>query len=91
MNVAEIIFSPTGGTEKVADIIGKHWSENPVKIDLSDGSADFGKCEITEQDMVVIAMPSFGGRAPAAAIERLEKIHGNGANCVRKMQGRSTD
>ena len=32
--------------------------------------------------MVVIAMPSFGGRAPAVAIERLKKIHGNGANCV---------
>ena len=28
MNVAEIVFSPTGGTEKVADIIGKRWSEN---------------------------------------------------------------
>ena len=26
----------------------------------------------------MIAMPSFGGRAPAAAIERLKKIHGNG-------------
>ena len=36
MNVVEIVFSPTGGTEKVAHIIGKHWSENPTKIDLSD-------------------------------------------------------
>ena len=82
MNVVEIVFSPTGGTEKVAHIIGKQWSENPAKIDLSDAKADFRKCEITERDMVVIAMPSFGERAPAAAIERLKKIHGNGANCV---------
>ncbi len=82
MNVVEIVFSPTGGTEKAADIIGKHWNENPVKIDLSDAAADFGKCEINGQDMVIIAMPSFGGRAPAVAVERLRKIRGNGASCV---------
>ena len=82
MNVVEIVFSPTGGTEKVAQIIGKQWSENPVKIDLSDAKADFTKCEITEQDMVLIAMPSFGGRAPAVAIERLQQIAGNGAKCT---------
>ena len=82
MNVVEIVFSPTGGTEKVADIIGKHWNENPAKIDFSDATADFSKCEITGQDMAVIAMPSFGGRAPAVAIDRLKKIHGNGASCA---------
>lgn len=80
MNVVEIIFSPTGGTEKVAHIIGGHWSENVVKIDLSDSKIDFTKCKISKDDMVLIAMPSFGGRAPAVAIERLKKIAGNAAN-----------
>ena len=70
MNVAEIVFSPTGGTEKVADIIGKHWNENPAKIDLSDAEKEFSKCKIAGQDMAVIAMPSFGGRAPAVAIKK---------------------
>lgn len=32
--------------------------------------------------MVLIAMPSFGGRAPAVAIERLKKNKGNGAKCT---------
>ncbi len=82
MNVVEIVFSPTGGTEKVTHIIGKQWSENLAKIDLSDAKADFSKCKITEQDMVLIAMPSFGGRAPAVAIERLKQIAGNGAKCT---------
>lgn len=82
MNVVEIVFSPTGGTKKVAHIIGKHWNENPAKIDLSDVKADFTKCKITGQDMVLIAMPSFGGRAPAVAIERLKQIAGNGAKCT---------
>ena len=82
MNVVEIIFSPTGGTEKAAHLLGRQWSENPVKIDLSDAKTDFTQCEISPEDMVLIAMPSFGGRAPAAAIERLKQITGNGAKCT---------
>ena len=82
MNIVEIIFSPTGGTEKVAHLISSHWGENTVKIDLSDAKTDFTKCVINEEDQVLIAMPSFGGRAPAVAIERLKQIAGNGAKCT---------
>ncbi len=82
MNVVEIVFSPTGGTEKAADIIARTWSENAVKIDLSNPKTDFAKCEINKEDMVLIAMPSFGGRAPAIAISRLKQIAGNGAKCT---------
>ena len=82
MNVVEIIFSPTGGTEKVSHILGEQLGENTVKIDLSDAKTDFTKCEIAPEDMVFVAMPSFGGRAPAVAIERLKRIAGNGARCT---------
>ena len=82
MNTVEIIFSPTGGTEKVTHILGGLRNENAVKIDLSDTKTDFTKCVIDKEDQVLIAMPSFGGRAPAVAIERLKKIAGNGAKCT---------
>lgn len=82
MNVVKIIFSPTGGTEKVANTISKAWSEKAVNINLSDPKTDFTKCEIKKEDTVLIAIPSFGGRAPAVAIERLKQIAGNGANCT---------
>jgi len=82
MKVVEIVFSPTGGTEKVAHILSKQWSENAIKIDLSDSKTDFTKYEIEKGDMVLIAMPSFGGRAPAVAIQRLKQITGNGAKCT---------
>lgn len=82
MNTIEIIFSPTGGTEKVAHILGGHWSESTIKIDLSDAKTDFSKCVVGKDDHVLIAMPSFGGRAPAVAIQRLKKIAGNGAKCT---------
>ena len=82
MNIVEIIFSPTGGTEKVAHLISSHWGETTVKIDLSDAGTDFSQCVLNEEDQVLIAMPSFGGRAPAVAIERLKQIVGNGAKCT---------
>ena len=82
MNTVEIIFSPTGGTEKVANIIRRQWSESTVKIDLSDPESDFSGYAINKEDQVLVAMPSFGGRAPAIAIERLKKISGNGAKCT---------
>ncbi len=82
MNIVKIVFSPTGGTEKVAHIIGRAWCENVEKIDLSDPKTDYSKCEISQEDMVLIAMPSFGGRAPAVAVQRLKQIAGNGARCV---------
>lgn len=82
MKVVEIVFSPTGGTEKVVHIISRQWSNNAVRIDLSDSQIDFTKCEIDKEDMVLIAMPSFGGRAPAVAIGRLKQIAGNGAKCT---------
>ena len=82
MNAVEIFFSPTGGTEKVAHMLGGHWSENSVKIDLSDAKADFSQCKISPENMVLIAMPSFGGRAPAVAMERLKQIKGNDAKCT---------
>lgn len=82
MNVVEIVFSPTGGTQKTARIISSHWSENTITIDLSNAKTDFTKCNIDKEDMALVAMPSFGGRAPAAAVERLKKINGNGARCT---------
>ena len=50
MNVVEIIFSPTGGTEKAAHIIGEHWSKDTVRIDLCDKKIDFAKCNIAKKN-----------------------------------------
>ena len=42
MNIIEIVFSPTGGTEKVARQISGQWGKTAVKIDLSDAKTDSG-------------------------------------------------
>ena len=81
MSYAQIVFSPTGGTARVADILTKNWSD-VEKIDLSKAETDFSEYKFSSEDMVLVAMPSFGGLAPKTAIDRLLRISGNGAKCV---------
>lgn len=76
MNKYRIVFSPTGGTEKVTKTITKFWNE--VKdVDLSKTDLDFSSISFTKEDIAVIAMPSFGGVAPQLALDRLARIKGN--------------
>lgn len=82
MKYAQLVFSPTGGVKKVADAITKHWNASVENIDLSDAEADFLQCVFQAEDVVLIALPSYGGRIPAAAAERLRKTHGNAAKCI---------
>lgn len=82
MTVSQIVFSPTGGTQQVADIITEEW-KNPInRIDLTNPQNDYSALNISQDDIAVIAVPSYGGRVPALAAERLTKINGNQAQCI---------
>lgn len=82
MKFAQIVFSPTGGTQKAADIMTEIWGQEVETVDLTDANQDFSQYAYQNDDLVLIAIPSYGGRVPALAVERLAKIHGNGARCV---------
>lgn len=82
MKCVKIVFSPTGGTAKAAEMISCQWGGENCTIDLCDKSKDFTKCSVDSDDLVLIAVPSYGGRVPALAAERLRCIQGNGAACV---------
>lgn len=82
MKFLQLIFSPTGGTKKAAEMITSEWSASVETIDLTDPSVDFTKCNIQSEDVVLIAIPSYGGRVPALAAKRLLQIRGNFAYCV---------
>ncbi len=82
MKFIQIIFSPTGGTKKAAETITSEWSKSVETIDLCDPSVDFAKCSFDKKDLVLIALPSYGGRVPALAAQRLSQIKGNTARCV---------
>ena len=78
-----IYFSPTGGTKKVADILVSKLGGEFSEVDIS---RDIEKMTLQVDDVCLVSVPSFAGRVPAVAIERLKKISANGAkailNCV---------
>lgn len=81
MNNDLIYFSPTGGTKKVLDILAKDCLPRQ-EIDLSVPDADYRGNRFAREDVCWVAVPSFGGRVPAVAVERLLQLQGNGARAV---------
>lgn len=53
-----------------------------VFVDLTDREADYSGIELGPGDMALVAMPCFAGHAPAVALDRFERVAGNGAPCV---------
>ncbi len=82
MRIFEIIFSPTGGTQKCADIIAAAFGKEVEIIDLTDYAYDFTSTDITKDDLCIIAAPAYGGRIPEIAASRLKSVQGNGAKAI---------
>ena len=82
MNCNLILFSPTGGTEKAAQILCSALSSNTKMIDLTNPSHVPASLAATPDSVAVIALPSYGGRVPALAAERLANIQADGMPCV---------
>ena len=78
-----IYFSPTGGTKKVADILVGNLGGEYREIDLC---REIESLSLQAGDVCLVSVPSFAGRVPQIAVERIKKITGNGAkailNCV---------
>ena len=78
-----IYFSPTGGTKKVADILVSNLGGEFCEVDIC---RDIESMTLQADDVCLVSVPSFAGRVPQIAIERIKKITANGAkailNCV---------
>lgn len=71
-------FSPTGGTKKVTEILTSCLEDvRMVDVTLHPASQ-----ELTENDICIVSVPSYGGRVPAIALERLASVRGNGAKAI---------
>lgn len=82
MRIVQIVFSPTGGTQKVADSLVQAWGVPSRSIDLTDPKPEADALTVLAEEVAVIAAPSFGGRVPALAAQRLRKVQGNESRCV---------
>ncbi len=82
MAVYTIVFSPTGGTKKAADLFAEAFCKDYVTIDLTERGRDFSKDAFVQEDICIVAVPSYGGRVPDAAVSRLRQMKGNGAGAI---------
>ncbi len=77
-----ILFSPTGGTKKAAEMLCAALSSDIRTFDLTDPRFAPVTLSAAPDETAVIALPSYGGRVPALAAQRLANIHTNGMPCV---------
>lgn len=82
MKLYDIVFSPTGGTQKVATALTDALDGQVTRVDLTDSKQDFRTVQLTQEDVAVISVPSYGGRVPAVAVKRLCMVHCQGARAV---------
>ena len=82
MKLYNIVFSPTGGTKKVSALLTDALDGEGTFVDLTDSKQDFHAVPLTQEDIAVISVPSYGGRVPAVAAERLTMLNGQGARAI---------
>lgn len=72
-------FSPTGGTAHAARLLaaGMGWP-----VEMLDVTAVPAQRAFAPDTLVVLAAPVYGGRIPAAALQRLQTCQGGGAPAV---------
>lgn len=80
MSIYAIYFSPTNSTENIVKIISKEF-KNDKEIDLCNKELDFN-ITFKKEDICIIGVPSYGGRVPAVAIERIKKFKGNNTTAI---------
>lgn len=79
-HVAVVYFSPTGGTRQAALFLAEELAENVSEIDLSmQGEHEY---VFEENDVVLFAVPAFGGRIPGYAAEKLKACQGHHSAAV---------
>lgn len=78
--IYSIYYSPTGGCKAVSDTIASALDERFVRIDLMNKNMPHHT--FSKSDLCVIAVPSFSGRIPPHAKEKLRLLKSDGAFAV---------
>ena len=70
-------FSPTGHTQSVLRILAPHFSLPTSEIDLTAFHNNDQNFSFSDRQLVLLGVPSYGGRVPAPAAERIARLRGN--------------
>lgn len=80
--IYQVYFSPTGGTKKAAQILTSAMNLETEEMDITDyGEGEEGR-RFGPDDMVLFAIPVYGGRVPDTAMEKIRKMSGNNTPVV---------
>lgn len=71
-----IYFSPTNSTKRVLEQLAGVWKKDTVSWDITDYAYAEKTGEFGTDDLVYIGVPSYGGRVPALAAGRLNRMRG---------------
>ncbi len=80
MSVYSIYFSPTNSTKEIANLVANEVGSYQ-EIDLSK-KEDMVDQVFDADDVCVIGVPSYGGRVPGIALERMNKFKWNHAKAI---------
>lgn len=80
--IYQLLFSATGRSKKVMDIIAGQWEGEKIEIDLSDPDFDEKKYNFTKEDFYILTVSVFEGRIPSPAAAKLKKLQGKGAKVL---------
>lgn len=72
-----LFFSPTGTTKHISSIISGALPLPVEKIDITPASFAYNPGSFGSNDLVIFAVPVYGGRVPGVALERLQEFSGN--------------
>lgn len=86
-NIYAVYFSPTGGTQKIAEALSNDLSQLlhiPFqKIDLTILANRQIRYDFDSNSLVILAIPVYAGRIPNKLLPDLEKcLHGNGKTAI---------
>lgn len=82
MSIHRLIFSPTGSTQRAADALTSTWTTDTPLHDTDLTRPATTSITPDPSDLILLAVPSYGGRVPSLAAQRIAPLHGNGAACV---------
>lgn len=71
-------FSPTGGTKRVAELIGKEFNTE----DIYDVTVNFYDIEFNRDDLIVFCFPVYGGRVPKPVNDRFALMTAHGTALI---------
>ncbi|MEG1500633.1 MAG: hypothetical protein RR396_01615, partial [Clostridiales bacterium] len=71
-----IYFSPTESTKKILSIMTENLPLPSEEIDLTSHCQNNRRQSFSSREIVILGIPVYGGRVPAIAVERMQKMQG---------------